>query len=84
MKNKEKGNGRIKGIIMVQWTNLNQNSSFINPPKLHLLCEISGVIHLALVGLTSGWLADEIQVNFEIFKTRNNQLFTLFNEGTAY
>ena len=89
MKNKEKGNGRIKGIIMMQWTNLNQNSSFINPPQLPLLCEISGVIRLALalvlvqVGLTSSWLADEVQVNFEIFKTQNNPLFTLFNKGTA-
>ena len=42
----------------------------------HLLCEIFGALHLAQPGLTAGWLsvqpagwlADEIQVNFEIFK----------------
>ena len=33
-----------------------------------LLCEISGALHLAQPGLTAGWQADEIQVNFEIFK----------------
>ena len=33
-----------------------------------LLCEISGALHLAQPGLTAGWQADEIQVNFKIFK----------------
>ena len=37
-----------------------------------LLCEISGALYLAQPGLMggrlAGWLADEIQVNFEIFK----------------
>ena len=33
-----------------------------------LLCETSGALHLAQPGLTAGRLADEIQVNFEIFK----------------
>ena len=37
-------------------------------PPLPLLCEISGALHLAQPGLTTGRLADEIQVNFEIFK----------------
>ena len=36
------------------------------------IVEISGVLHLVEPGLTAGWqagrLADEIQVNFEIFK----------------
>ena len=41
---------------------------FVNPPPLPLLCEISGALHLAQPGLTAGRLADEIQVNFEIFK----------------
>ena len=48
-----------------------RNSIFVNPPQLPLLCEISGALHLAQPGLTAGrlagWLADEIQVNFEIF-----------------
>ena len=39
---------------MAQWTNLNRNNSFVNPWRLPLLCEISGAVHLALVGLTAG------------------------------
>ena len=61
---------------MAQWVNGLQNNIFVNPPPLPLLCEISGALHLAQPGLTAGWLAgwqagwqaDEIQVNFEIFK----------------
>ena len=30
--------------------------------------EISGALHVAQLGLTAGRQADEIQVNFEIFK----------------
>ena len=53
---------------MAQWVNRLRNKIFVNPPPLPLLCEISGALHLAQPGLTAGWLADEIQVNFEIFK----------------
>ena len=53
---------------MVQWVNRLRNNIFVNAPLLPLLCEISGALHLAQSGLTAGWLADEIQVNFEIFK----------------
>ena len=53
---------------MAQWVNRLRNNIFVNPPLLPLLCEISGALHLAQPGLTAGWLADEIQVNFEIFK----------------
>ena len=57
---------------MVQWVNLLRNNIFVNPPPLPLLCEISGVLHLAQPGLTAGWLAgwlaDEIQLIFENFK----------------
>ena len=53
---------------MVQWVNRLRNNVFINPLLLPLLCEIAGAIHLAQLGLTAGRLADEIQVNFEIFK----------------
>ena len=42
---------------MAQWTNLNQNNIFVNPTSLPLLCEKSGAIHLAELGLTAGWLA---------------------------
>ena len=53
---------------MAQWVNRLQNKIFVNAPPLPLLCEISGALHLAQPGLTAGWLSDEIQVNFEIFK----------------
>ena len=61
---------------MAQWVNRVWNTIFVNPPPLPLLCEISGALHLVQPGLTAGrlagWpagrLADEIQVNFEIFK----------------
>ena len=61
---------------MAQWVNHLRNKIFVNPPPLPLLCGISGALHLAQPGLTAGRqagrqagrLADEIQVNFEIFK----------------
>ena len=66
-------------MAMAQWVNHLRNNIFVNPPPLHLLCEILGALHLAQPGLTAGWqagrqagrqakLADEIQVNFGIFK----------------
>ena len=57
---------------MAQWVNHLRNNIFVNPPPLPLLCEISGALHLVQpgpkAGWLAGWLADEIQVNFEIFK----------------
>ena len=53
---------------MAQWVNRLRNNIFVNPPPLPLSCEISGALHLVQPGLTAGRLADEIQVNFEIFK----------------
>ena len=53
---------------MAQWVNRHRNNIFVNAPSLPSLCEISGALHLAQPGLTAGRLADEIQVNFEIFK----------------
>ena len=53
---------------MAQWVNRLRNKIFVNLPPLPLLCGISGALHLAQPGLMAGWLADEIQVNFEIFK----------------
>ena len=53
---------------MAQWVNRLRNKIFVNPPPLTLLCEISGALHLAQPGLMAGRQADEIQVNFEIFK----------------
>ena len=48
---------------MAQWVNRLRNNIFVNPPPLPLSCKISGALHLAQPGL-----ADEIQVDFEIFK----------------
>ena len=42
---------------MAQWVNHLRNNIFVNPPPLPLLCEISGALHLAQLGLTAGWLA---------------------------
>ena len=53
---------------MAQWVNHFRNNILVYPPPLPLLCEISGALHLAQPGLTAGWQADEVQVNFEIFK----------------
>ena len=75
---------------MAQWINRLRNNIFVNPPPLPLLCEISGALHLAQPGLTAGRQAvrpaDEIQVNFEIFKVgcRSKYLTCRFiNQGTA-
>ena len=79
---------------MAQWVNRLQNKIFVNPPPLPLLCEISGALHLAQPGLTAGWLAgrqavhpaDEIQVNFEIFKVGCRSKYSscrFINQGTA-
>ena len=53
---------------MAHWVNCLRNKIFVNLPPLPLLCEISGALHLVQPGLMAGRLADEIQVNFEIFK----------------
>ena len=62
---------------MAQWVNRLWNKIFLNPPPLPLLCEISGAPSptpsaTQFYGRQAGWqagrLADEIQVNFKIFK----------------
>ena len=53
---------------MAQWVNCLWNNIFVNPPPVPLSCEVSGALHLVQLGLTAGWQADKIQVNFEIFK----------------
>ena len=75
---------------MTQWVNRLRNNIFVNPPPLPLSCEISGALHLAQPGLTAGrlagWLADEIQVDFEIFKIGCRLKYSSFrfvNEDTA-
>ena len=39
---------------MAQWVNRLRNNIFVNPPPLPLLCEISGALHLAQLGLMAG------------------------------
>ena len=79
---------------MAQWVNRLRNNIFVNPPPLPLLCEIFGALHLAQPGLTAGrqagrlagWLADKIQVNFEIFKVGCRSKYStcrFVNQGTA-
>ena len=40
---------------MVQWLNILQNNNFVNLMRLLLLCEKTGAIALAQLGLTTGW-----------------------------
>ena len=54
----------MKGITMAQYANEIRITVFVNPPKLPLLYEISGPVHLG----SYGRLADKMEVNFEIFK----------------
>ena len=72
---------------MAQWVNCLRNNIFVNPLQLPLLCKITGALHLAQLGLTAGWLvgwlADEIQMNFKIYKVGCRSLVTSFNQGTA-
>ena len=75
---------------MAQWVNHLQNNIFVNLPPLPLLCEISEALHLAQSGLMAGWLAgwlaDEIQVNFKIFKVGCRSKYStcrFINQGTA-
>ena len=79
---------------MAQWVNRLRNKIFVNVPPLPLLCEISGALHLAQPGLTAGRQAgrpsvrpaDEIQVNFEIFKVGCRSKYStcrFINQGTA-
>ena len=70
---------RMKRNIMVQWTNLHRSNSFVNRTQLPLFCEISGAVHLALVGLTAGRLADKIQVNFKFFKNCYSSKYLTFH-----
>ena len=45
---------KLAVIAMAQWVSRFRNNIFVNPPPLHLLCEISGALHLAQPGLTAG------------------------------
>ena len=75
---------------MAQWINVLRNNSFVNPTRLPLLYRNSRAVELAEPGLTAGWLAgwlaDEMQVNFNFLKfivDRIFKLFAAFNTVTA-
>ena len=73
----------MKGIAMAQWADRLQSNIFVNPPPLPSWRKISGALHLVPLGLMVGWLADEIQVNFKIFKMavgRNVRVLISFNQ----
>ena len=57
---------------MVQWINVLQNNSFVNPSWLPFLIAKTGAIALAQPGLTAGRQADsqvdEMLLHLEIFK----------------
>ena len=56
---------------MVQWINVLWNNSCVNPLWLTFLCEKTGALALAQLGLTdrqAGRLADEILLHLEILE----------------
>ena len=67
---------------MAQWINVFRNNSFINPTQLPWLCRNSRAVALVEPGLTAGWqagwLIDEMQVNFQIFKIHYRSNFYTF------
>ena len=63
---------------MAQWINILRNNNFVNPTRLPLLCRNSKAVSLAEPGLTAGWLADEMRINFEFLKLIVDQIFKLF------
>ena len=63
---------------MAQWINVFRNNSFVNLTRLPLLCRNSRAVALAELGLTAGWLIDEIRVNFKFLKFIINRIFILF------
>ena len=49
---------------MVQWINILQNNSFVNPTRLPLLFRNARAVELVEPGIMASWLADEMRVNF--------------------
>ena len=63
---------------MAQWINVLWNNSFKNPTQLPLLHRNSSAVALVEPGLTAGWLADKMRVNFKFLKFVVDQFFKLF------
>ena len=59
----------------MQWINILQNNSFVNPMQLPLLCEKTAAVALVQLGLVAGWQtgiqADEMLLRLEILKSVN-------------
>ena len=53
---------------MAQWINALRNNKFVNPMQLPLLYRNSTDVALAKLGLTAGWLANKMRVNFKFLK----------------
>ena len=53
---------------MAQWIKVLRNSSFVNLSRLSFLCEKTGAVALAQLGLMAGSPADEMMLHLEIFK----------------
>ena len=84
---KEKGKqGRMKGLTMAQWINLNWNNRCVSE-LIFCILRKTGPILLPLVGLAAGReagrqadrLADEIQVGFEILQILYRLNYSGFN-----
>ena len=53
-------------------------TGLVNPTRLPLLCRNFRAVALAEPGLTAGWLADEIRVNFEFLKFIIDRILNFF------
>ena len=65
---------------MAQWVNLNRNNGSVIAHQYSTLSEKAGPVLLPIVGLTAGWLTDEMRVDFKNFKIlyRPNHLYFYF------
>ena len=61
MKDERKHHGEV-------YKRSSEQQFFINPSRLPFLCEKTGAIALAQLGLTAGRQADEMLLHLEIFK----------------
>ena len=53
---------------MAQWINVLRNNSFVKPMLLPVLCEKTGTVALAQLGLMAGRQADKMLLHLEILK----------------
>ena len=58
----------MKGLIIEQWINFNQNNRSVLVHRYSVLREKTGPILLQLVGPMAGRQADKVRVSFKILK----------------